>query len=537
MSHDLFYLKPNVRLEPLFNSWYAWANLIPPATAAMYVANHHLPLMRSYTANPKLHAAALKQPSMRGGPFIDYGGQRAAEIRKLAEETAARASRLVELAAAVKALDALLRAEARGDSLEPLYPKVPEILRGYVELVYDLNNNPAMRFLEPMLYRSEFYRPDMQSFCLSLIEQDYRPFVLSTPILPDPERLPVALPFASEAIDELVRMRYEPRPAGHLREILGVRGEGEALVESFLTREAPAPAPRYRGSDVRVRYFGHACLLIETDGVAVMTDPAVSYRYPTQTARYTFEDLPARIDYVLLSHNHQDHVLFETLLQLRHRIGHVVVPRGGLGALQDPSLRLILRHTGFRNVIELDELESIAVPGGEITGIPFLGEHADLDIRTKIAHHVRLNGRSILCAADSTNLEPRLYEKVRGLVGGVDALFLGMECSGAPLTWLYGPLLTKPVERKHDQARRLSGCNYERSVALARAMDCEEIYVYAMGQEPWLTYISSLSYTPESYPIVESNRLIEDRRQHGKVSERLFATKEIQLRGREALVS
>ncbi len=332
-------------------------------------------------------------------------------------------------------------------------------------------------------------------------------------------------------------MKYEPRPAGYLGELLGVQPDDAALFQSLLTREAPGRAPRYEGREVRVRYFGHACLLIEAGGVAILTDPAVSYRYPTQTARYTFEDLPEHIDYVLLSHNHQDHVLFETLLQLRHRVGQIVVPRGGQGALQDPSLRLILQHTGFRNVVELDELDSIAIPGGEIVGLPFFGEHADLAVRTKIAHLVRLNGRSMLCAADSCNLEPLLYEKLRGLLGRVDALFLGMECSGAPLTWLYGPLLTKPLERKFDQARRLSGCNYERSVALARAFDCEEIYVYAMGQEPWLTYISSLAYTAESYPIVESNRLIQDRRDHGKVSERLFASKEIELRAHEVLVS
>jgi len=108
-----------------------------------------------------------------------------------------------------------------------------------------------------------------------------------------------------------------------------------------------------------------------------------------------------------------------------------------------------------------------------------------------------------------------------------------MECSGAPLTWLYGPYLTKPLDRKHDQARRLAGSNYERSIDLARRLNCEQIYVYAMGQEPWLTYISSLQYTEESYAIVESNKLIQDCREHGRVSERLYAEKELFLKRRE----
>ena len=44
-----------------------------------------------------------------------------------------------------------------------------------------------------------------------------------------------------------------------------------------------------------------------------------------------YDDLPDVIDYVLITHNHQDHLLFETMLQIRSRIKHVVVPRNGGG--------------------------------------------------------------------------------------------------------------------------------------------------------------------------------------------------------------
>jgi hypothetical protein len=53
-----------------------------------------------------------------------------------------------------------------------------------------------------------------------------------------------------------------------------------------------------------------------------------------------------------------------------------------------------------------------------------------------------------------------------------------------------------------------------------------EVYVYAMGMEPWLEYISSIKYTPESHPIVQSNQLIEYCRGN-RVAERLFGEKEI----------
>jgi hypothetical protein len=48
-----------------------------------------------------------------------------------------------------------------------------------------------------------------------------------------------------------------------------------------------------------------------------------------------------------------------------------------------------------------------------------------------------------------------------------------------------------------------------------------------MGQEPWLGYLTSIKYTEESKPIVESNKLVETCRGRGINSERLYCLKEI----------
>src|SRR5262249_9569023 len=197
-----------------------------------------------------------------------------------------------------------------------------------------------------------------------------------------------------------------------------------------------------------------------------VVDPVVSYEYETAVPRYTLSDLPDTIDYVLITHGHADHLSFETLLQLRHKIKNIVVPRNGTGFLEDPSLRLMLKKLGFASVIEVDDMETLEIDGGTITAVPFLGEHADLNIRTKTAPLIRLGERSIMCAADSNNLETRLYEHVHNLIDDIDVLFLGMECDGAPLSWIYGALLTKPVERGMDQSRRLSGSDYSRALDL-----------------------------------------------------------------------
>ena len=169
----------------------------------------------------------------------------------------------------------------------------------------------------------------------------------------------------------------------------------------------------------------------------------------------------------------------------------------------------------------------VSLENGEIISLPFLGEHSDLNVRTKAAFLVRIGSHKLLFAADSCNIEPRLYEHLHAITGDIDVLFLGMECDGAPLTWLYGPLLTRPLNRGMDHSRRLAGSNFERARNIVEALQCREVYVYAMGQEPWLNYIMSIKYTEESNPIVASNKLIALCRERGITAERLFGEKEI----------
>lgn len=48
-----------------------------------------------------------------------------------------------------------------------------------------------------------------------------------------------------------------------------------------------------------------------------------------------------------------------------------------------------------------------------------------------------------------------------------------------------------------------------------------------MGQEPWLNYITSIKYTPESRPIVESDKVLKWSHERGIMAERLFGEREI----------
>jgi len=86
------------------------------------------------------------------------------------------------------------------------------------------------------------------------------------------------------------------------------------------------PAVRIAGDRMVATWIGHATMLVQVDGLNILTDPVWSDRTgpfgmgPKRVAApgVRFDDLP-RIDIVLLSHNHYDHLDLPTLKRLRAR--------------------------------------------------------------------------------------------------------------------------------------------------------------------------------------------------------------------------
>ncbi|MCG8312773.1 MAG: thioester reductase domain-containing protein [Pseudomonadales bacterium] len=532
-ANPMAWLRQDVIAEPLVNQWYAWTFLISPATAARYLTQSQMKVLKSFIESPEVHKKALQDPKMMGGPFIQQALDSVDEIKNLLDKSSNRdLALLVLLSEAIEELHGLLDSHPAGAALNELYPQIPEPLKGYVELVYDSNNSPSIRFIEPLLYRSEFYQPQHQTIALRLLpDTDDRAFVLSTPRLSADIELNIQRPFAEPLLDELFKARFTAVNVNELAVKLELNDTEQQLFSRLFTEEPPRHSAnaRYQGDGVRVRYMGHACVLIETASTSILVDPLISYEHPTGLARYSYLDLPETIDYAVITHNHQDHVMLETLLQIRHKIGKILIPAGNRGSLIDPNLKLCLKQIGFDNVVEVDHLENIYFPEGFITPLPFLGEHGDLDIATKAAWRVEAHGRSIMCVADSDNLDNTLYEHLSLLYGTVDILFLGMECEGAPYTWAYGPLLSKPASRKQADSRRLNGSDSVRGLQLIEQLQPSAIYVYAMGMEPWLKYITSIHYEEDSLAIIESNILKAACEQQGRTAKRVLGREEILL--------
>jgi hypothetical protein len=268
-------------------------------------------------------------------------------------------------------------------------------------------------------------------------------------------------------------------------------------------------------------------VLIQTARVNVLLDPMLAFD-SGDDGRLSFRDLPDRIDYVVLTHNHQDHVSPEMLLELRHRVGRVLVPRNNSGNPADPSMKLILRELGYGDIDVLDTFDEVAIPGGLIMSLPFQGEHADLSLYSKQTLCVSLDGRNLLFLVDSDGRDPMLYERIARRLGRpMDAVFLGMECHGAPLSWLYGPLLPKAQTRRNDESRRLSGADCERAWRVIRPLRAQQVFVYALGQEPWLRYIMGLEYTTDSYQLQQVASFTSRCQAEGIGAEKLYLKREL----------
>ena len=530
MPDPLFRLKPDVVIEPLVAGWHANTLLVAPWSLALITARRHLPMLASWLADPATHALAIDDPDLLGGPFMDIAASRTDEVQAFADWTRRTLAPSLALAQAIEHTWALLASQAQGQGLSPLYDALPPAIKGLAELVYTPAGAPDVRLLEALLYQSEYYNPGLQQTLVRRIQSDQRSFSMSTPRLPEPGQLVVNRPFRDPAYDVLARARHIPTPLPDLLDAFGLADADANQILPWLDSvdtlgtTPPAPSCTAPLQASRWRYFGHACVLVEAaNGTTILVDPVIACESGQAPERYTLSDLPPHIDYLLITHNHPDHALIETLLALRWKTRTVLVPTSS-GSLADPSLKAALQALGFNDVRAMDSLESVSTDGIHLQAIPFLGEHADLDIRSKTSWLVDTGDMRLLFAADSNNLAPELYTRLQPLLGRLNALFLGMECQGAPMSWLYGSMLARPPLFEHDQSRRLDGSDAERAWALVKALDVDEVLVYAMGMEPWLTFICGIDGTRDSVALQQSRVFIQRCIDHGIAARRLYGS-------------
>lgn len=526
VPNGLGYLKPEVRMQPLCFRWVAWSHLISPIQQALNITFRLSPLLDAYVSDPNTHYQLAADPEFLCGPIVHLDVSKVEAAGELLNRMRTEGAQLAAFARDMLTFQKNLGSIAQGFGVEGIYRGMPSSLAGLVEIIYDLNDHPSARFHEELWMESMISSRVGQEVLFCSEPDERRAFFLNTPRLDGEGRLFAKVAFDSPVFSDVSRSRIAPVSIATLADALGL--EATQAFTSFFTSEPPTRIePCYHGDRVRVRYFGHACVLVQTSDTSILVDPFFAWERDSKEASLTFADLPDYIDYVFLTHNHHDHFLPEVFLQLRNRIGKVLVPRNNPTMVADPSMKLALRRLGFENVVALDPMDVISFRDGYLRSIPFLGEHGDLDIQSKQTLFLEINGRRILLLADSSCADPLLYRRLASYIGQLDALFIGMECHGAPLTWLYEPYLHNAVSRERSDSRRLSASNCSQAWAVVEELKTRRAFVYAMGQEPWLKYMLGLQYEADSIQLREASEFIERCRNVGIEATRLYGCCEI----------
>jgi L-ascorbate metabolism protein UlaG (beta-lactamase superfamily) len=141
----------------------------------------------------------------------------------------------------------------------------------------------------------------------------------------------------------------------------------------FVSDVTPSkPAPYVEGNDLLVTLINHSTLLLQQGDAHILTDPIWSQRASPLTwigprrrrePGVRWEDLP-RIDIVLISHNHYDHLDLATLRRLAdHGHAQFIVPTG---------VARLLRSRNIGPVQELDWGGSMSMARTTVHSVPAL---------------------------------------------------------------------------------------------------------------------------------------------------------------------
>ncbi len=232
-------------------------------------------------------------------------------------------------------------------------------------------------------------------------------------------------------------------------------------------------------------WFGHSSYLFQINGKRFLVDPVFSKRMSPVpfggtafkgTDIYTPADLP-EIDYLIITHDHWDHLNYETVCALKSKVKKVIC---GLG------VGAHLKHWKFdkNQIIELDwfetnkledELTLYALPARHFSGRNLWSNNKSL----WMSYLIDANGYKIYMGGDSGYDDH--YKKIGETFGSIDIAML--ECGQYDKSWKY------VHEKPQETIKAAKDLNTKHLLAVHNSK-------FAISRHPWnepLKYLSIMS--------------------------------------------
>jgi L-ascorbate metabolism protein UlaG (beta-lactamase superfamily) len=238
----------------------------------------------------------------------------------------------------------------------------------------------------------------------------------------------------------------QPKGFSSILKWLWTRQPGE-WKNSIEAQIATKPAPKVQ-QGIRITFVNHATFLLQVDGLNILTDPIWSDRASPfswigpkrhRMPGIAFEDLP-KIDVILVSHNHYDHLDLPTLMKLY--VAHapkIVVPLG---------VKKFLESKGISNVVELDwwdnsnlnDIISIqAVPAQHFSGRGMFDRNATL----WCGYVIKTQSGNLYFAGD-TGYNSEMFQEIGRRTGSIRVALLPI--GAYKPQWFMSPVHISPEE-------------------------------------------------------------------------------------------
>lgn len=213
------------------------------------------------------------------------------------------------------------------------------------------------------------------------------------------------------------------------------------------THNTPYPAPPHRSSQLHITFINHATLLIQVDNVNILTDPIWSERASplswvgpkrVRAAGIALSELPP-IDFVIISHNHYDHMDLPTLHKLKQLFNPTFyVGLGNKTFLNDEKIEPVVELDWWENSTIKNQLQIHSVPAQHFSARGIL----DRDKTLWTGYVIETSQGPVYFAGD-TGFGPH-FSQIRQRFGPVKAALLPI---GAFLPrWFMAPVHISPSE-------------------------------------------------------------------------------------------